>query len=185
MKNKIYLLKNLQKKIQIEKKKGKKIILCHGVFDLLHIGHIKHLSKAKDLGDILVVSITPDKYVNKGPYQPFFSTQHRLKALSYIQSIDYVIESNTSDAMEMIRTIKPDYYCKGNDYKKHSKDLTGKIVSLFLEILNVSVFLKPQLKIFKDPLDLEVFVWNPLATAISLLSSLFIELAKEYFSTAK
>jgi rfaE bifunctional protein kinase chain/domain len=127
MKNKIYNKENLSRILLRLKKSGKKIAHCHGVFDLIHLGHLEHFNKAKNLADILIVSVTIDKYVNKGPNQPFFSTQQRLKALSYIQSIDYVIESNTSDAMEMIRTIKPDYYCKGNDYKKHSKDLTRKI----------------------------------------------------------
>ena len=64
MKNKIFLLENLKKILVKEKSKGKKIVLCHGVFDLLHIGHIKHFKEAKRLGDILVVTLTPDLYVN-------------------------------------------------------------------------------------------------------------------------
>ena len=70
MRNKIFSLKKLSKIIEKEKEKNKKIILCHGVFDLLHVGHIKHLEKAKQLGDKLVVSITSDKFVNKGPGKP-------------------------------------------------------------------------------------------------------------------
>ena len=54
-------------------------MLCHGVFDLLHIGHIKHLKKAKQQGDILLVTITPDKFVNKGPGRPVFNEFLRLK----------------------------------------------------------------------------------------------------------
>ena len=52
---------------------GKKIVQCHGVFDLLHIGHIRHFHKAKSLGDILIVTVTPDKYVNKGNDRPAFN----------------------------------------------------------------------------------------------------------------
>ena len=58
----------------LKKSQGKKIILCHGVFDLLHIGHIKHFEEAKKMGDILVVTITPDQFVNKGPGRPAFNT---------------------------------------------------------------------------------------------------------------
>ena len=55
------------------KKRGKKIVLCHGVFDLLHIGHLNYFKKAKLLGDVLIVSVTDDKFVNKGPGRPSFS----------------------------------------------------------------------------------------------------------------
>ena len=63
----------LKKKITFYKKEKNKIVLCHGVFDVVHIGHIKHFEKAKEFGDILIVSITADKYVNKGPGKPLFS----------------------------------------------------------------------------------------------------------------
>ena len=65
MKNKIKTLNNLQKIIKSKKKLGKKIVHCHGVFDLLHVGHIKHFKEAKKLGDLVVVTLTSDKYVNK------------------------------------------------------------------------------------------------------------------------
>ena len=67
MTNKIYSLKRLSDILKTDKKNKKKVVLCHGVFDLLHIGHIKHLEKAKKLGDKLVVTITADKFVSKGP----------------------------------------------------------------------------------------------------------------------
>ena len=65
MKQKIFSLETLNKLLSKEKNKRKKIIHCHGVFDLLHIGHIKHFTEAKSLGNILVVTLTPDIYVNK------------------------------------------------------------------------------------------------------------------------
>ena len=80
MKKKIFLLEDLKKIISKEKSKGKKIALCHGVFDLLHIGHIKHFKEAKSLGDILIVSLTPDIYVNKGPKRPAFKEKLRSEA---------------------------------------------------------------------------------------------------------
>ena len=90
---KILSLNNLKKIISNKKLKGKKIVLCHGVFDLLHIGHIKHFNEAKKLGHYLVVTTTPDSYVNKGPGRPVFSSNLRLQALAALESIDYVSEN--------------------------------------------------------------------------------------------
>ena len=127
MKNKIIQLKEISGIISSKKNQGKKIIHCHGVFDLLHIGHIKHFEEAKKMGDILIVSITPDKFVNKGPGRPAFTTSLRLEALAALESIDYVVANEWPSAEEIIKIIKPDFYCKGPDYKEHSDDITGKI----------------------------------------------------------
>ena len=81
MKDKILINKEeIEKKIVFLRKKQKKIVLCHGVFDLLHIGHIKHFKEAKTLGDIVIVSITSDKFVNKGPNRPIFNQNLRAEA---------------------------------------------------------------------------------------------------------
>jgi cytidyltransferase-like protein len=64
---KIKRLEDLAKTLASLREKGRKVVHCHGVFDLLHIGHIKHLEAARKLGDVLVVTITPDRFVNKGP----------------------------------------------------------------------------------------------------------------------
>jgi rfaE bifunctional protein nucleotidyltransferase chain/domain len=100
------------------KKKNKKIVLCHGVFDIVHIGHINYFKEAKNLGDILVVSITEDQFVNKGPGRPSFTTMQRLQFLEQINIIDYVISSNNLSASNIIKKIKPNFYCKGIEYKK-------------------------------------------------------------------
>ena len=127
MNQKIQTLDNLEIFFSKLKSKGKKIVQCHGVFDLLHVGHIKHFKEAKTFGDILVVSITPDEFINKGPGRPAFSTSLRLEALSELESVDYVVANKWPTAKEIIKAIKPDVYCKGPDYKNHSDDLTGKI----------------------------------------------------------
>ena len=127
MKNKILNKKKLKQILSKQHNLGKKIVHCHGVFDVLHLGHFEHFSKAKSVGNILIVTVTADKFVNKGPNQPFFSTLQRMRALSHIESIDYVVESNYPDAIEMIKLIKPHFYCKGKDYINSKKDLTGKI----------------------------------------------------------
>ena len=127
MKQKIQNLENLEILFSELKSEGKKIVHCHGVFDLLHVGHIKHFKEARGFGDILVVSITPDEFVHKGPGRPAFSTSLRLEALSELESIDYVVANNWPTAEEIIKIIKPNIYCKGPDYKIHSDDITGKI----------------------------------------------------------
>ncbi len=127
MKNKTFKLKNLSQIIQKEKSKSKKIVHCHGVFDLLHVGHIKHLQKSKDLGDILVVTITSDRYVNKGPGRPVFNQNLRREALAAIDCVDYVAINDTPTAINPIKIIRPNIYCKGKDYKNFSDDITGEI----------------------------------------------------------
>jgi len=121
IKNKILDIKNL-KKIR-SKFIGKKIVLCHGVFDLLHVGHINYFKSSKVYGDILVVSVTSDKFVNKGPGRPAFSINNRLKFLQAIDCIDFLYVSNDATSEIVIKNLKPNFYCKGKDYSKsHAKD---------------------------------------------------------------
>ena len=127
MKEKIKNLEELPILFSKLKSVGKKIVHCHGVFDLLHVGHIKHFKEARTFGDVLVVSITPDAFVNKGPGRPAFSTSLRLEALSALESVDYVVANKWPTAEEIIKIIQPNVYCKGPDYKNHSDDITGKI----------------------------------------------------------
>lgn len=103
------------------------ITLCHGVFDLFHIGHLNYIKAAKKLGLPLIVTITGDKYVNKGPGRPRFSEFERAKMLASIEDIDYVYVNQETDAINLIKKIKPKYYCKGKDYIDASTDITGKI----------------------------------------------------------
>ena len=123
---------NLNKLALIFKKhrKQKKIVLCHGVFDVLHHGHIKYFEEAKKKGDILVVSLTADEFVNKGPGRPYFNFKYRSETLEAIQTIDYICKSKFDTSLEVIKLLKPDFYCKGMDYKNKKKDLTKNI---FLE----------------------------------------------------
>ena len=86
MNKKIITIEDLKKIILKLKKKRKKIVLCHGVFDLLHVGHINHFQESKKYGDILVVSVTSDSFVNKGPNRPAFNEQNRLKIYCPISS---------------------------------------------------------------------------------------------------
>ena len=126
-KEKIFSLQNLCKILRRNSKK--KIVLCHGVFDLLHVGHIKHLKKAKQLGDLLVVTITPDKFVTKGPGRPVFNENLRAEAISALATVDYVAINDAKTAVKPIRLLKPNIYCKGKDYKNFKDDITGEILN--------------------------------------------------------
>lgn len=107
---------------------GKKIVHCHGVFDLLHIGHIRHFKQARALGDVLVVTVTPDKYVNKGPHRPVFAEGLRAEAIAALDCVDYVAINKWPMAIEAIQLLRPDFYVKGSDYRDADEDCTGGII---------------------------------------------------------
>lgn len=116
-----------KEKINKLKHTNKKIVLCHGVFDLFHIGHLNHINEAKKYGDVLIISLTSDRYVNKGPGRPFFNLEKRMRLMAAIENIDYVVASDSPDAVNNINKIKPDIYFKGPDYKSVKDDFTGFI----------------------------------------------------------
>lgn len=109
------------------KTEGKKIALCHGVFDLIHPGHIVHFEQAKKMGDVLVVSITSDKFVRKGPGRPYFNDEMRMKFLEAIEYIDYVMLSEGYTVDDIVEVVEPDIYVKGEEYRSAKDDITGKI----------------------------------------------------------
>lgn len=106
---------------------SKTIVLCHGVFDLVHPGHIIHFEQAKQMGDVLVVSITASEYVRKGPNRPYFDDDMRMKELAAIEYIDYVMLSEGYTVDDIIEAVEPDIYVKGQEYAKEDADITGKI----------------------------------------------------------
>ncbi|MCX5695181.1 MAG: adenylyltransferase/cytidyltransferase family protein [Candidatus Omnitrophica bacterium] len=116
----------LAEKIKCLKGPGKKIILCHGCFDLMHPGHIKYFQAAKKMGDILVVTVTPDIYVDKGPGRPVFNQQLRSESIAALECVDYVAINKWPTAEETIRLLKPDIYVKGQEFEG-LKDKTGKL----------------------------------------------------------
>lgn len=98
---------------------ARRVVHCHGVFDLLHIGHIRYLQQARRFGDLLVVTITPDEYVNKGPHRPAFQARLRADALAALDCVDYVGINEWPTALETIRLLKPDVYAKGGEFRDH------------------------------------------------------------------
>ena len=104
---------NIIKKI---KNKGKKIVLCHGTFDLIHPGHINHFEEAKFRG--CLVTLTADKFITKNIHSPFYDQETRKNFLKNLKIVDYVFIVNSKDAQPAIKEIKPNIYCKGLEYKK-------------------------------------------------------------------
>ena len=126
--NKIIPFDELSTLAEKLKAQGKKLVLCHGVFDLLHPGHFKHFEAARKFGDVLFVTISGDRFVNKGPGRPIFNENLRAETLAAIQVIDYVSINYNNLANSVIEAIKPDFYVKGQDYKIDAEDITGGII---------------------------------------------------------
>jgi len=124
---KIKDLNTLSKIITKIKKQGKKIVLCHGCFDLMHFGHIKHLQAAKKMGDVLVVTITPDCYIKRGPGRPVFNEKQRADSIAALDCADYVAINQWPTAEETLKTIRPDLYVKGSDFESVKSDATGRL----------------------------------------------------------
>jgi rfaE bifunctional protein kinase chain/domain/rfaE bifunctional protein nucleotidyltransferase chain/domain len=126
--NKICNSNSIKKILDKVRSKKKTIVLSHGVFDILHLGHIKHFESAKKNADFLVVSITSDEFVKKGPGRPIFNVDVRAKTIAALNIVDAVIISNFETAEKIINLVKPDIYFKGPDYKNHNKDYTKNIL---------------------------------------------------------
>jgi rfaE bifunctional protein nucleotidyltransferase chain/domain len=106
---------------------GRRVVLCHGVFDLLHIGHIRYLRGAKEYGDVLAVTLTPDKYVDKGPGRPAFTESLRAEMLASLGFVDYVAVNPWPTAENTLKALRPDVYAKGAEFQNLVDDPTGKI----------------------------------------------------------
>jgi rfaE bifunctional protein kinase chain/domain len=105
---------------------GRRIVHCHGVFDLLHIGHIRHFEAAKQHGDVLVVTLTPDQYVNKGPHRPAFPQDLRAETIASLGCVDYVAINTWPMGVETIKLLRPHIFAKGQEFRE-GQDVTGAI----------------------------------------------------------
>jgi D-beta-D-heptose 7-phosphate kinase/D-beta-D-heptose 1-phosphate adenosyltransferase len=105
------ILKNLQNQ-------GKKVVFTNGVFDLLHLGHVTYLQKARDLGDLLVVALNSDASVKriKGPLKPLLPLEERAEMLLALACVDYVTFFEDDTPFEAVRILRPDILVKGGDW---------------------------------------------------------------------
>ncbi len=105
-------------RVAIERNRGSKIILANGCFDLFHVGHIRYLLGAKELGGTLIVGLNSDEQVRKlkGENRPFTTENERAEIISAVRFVDYVTIFNEPTVAELIRAIRPDFHAKGTDY---------------------------------------------------------------------
>lgn len=96
--------------------RARKVIMCHGAFDLVHPGHLRHLMYAKSKGDLLVASLTSDAHISKANYRPFVPQQLRAMNLAALELVDYVIIDEQPTPLENIEYLQPDYFAKGYEY---------------------------------------------------------------------
>jgi rfaE bifunctional protein nucleotidyltransferase chain/domain len=124
---KILSLDELEKRACELRGEGKRIVMCHGTFDLMHTGHIRHLQRAKREGDVLLVTVTGDAYVNKGPGRPVFGEELRVETLAALACVDFVAINFNQTAINAISRLRPHVYVKGSEYRNAMDDVTGNI----------------------------------------------------------
>ncbi len=125
--DKVRTLAELASACDLAKRAGQTVVQAHGTFDLLHLGHLRHLEEASQLGDVLIVTVTADRFVNKGPGRPVFTAEVRAEMLAALEYVDWVAINDAADAVSAIERIRPSIYIKGQDYQNPQGDITGKI----------------------------------------------------------
>lgn len=95
---------------------GRKVVQCHGCFDIVHPGHLRYLQSARRLGDLLVVSLTGDANVSKGPDRPYIPQDLRAENLAALEFVDWVVIDPNPTAADLIALLRPDVYVKGREY---------------------------------------------------------------------
>ncbi|MDT8317983.1 MAG: adenylyltransferase/cytidyltransferase family protein [bacterium] len=116
--NKLFQLEELKIQIENEKRLGRKVIFANGVFDLLHVGHVRYLKGAKALGDILVVAVNSDSSVKsyKGEDRPHTPEDERIEILSALDMVDYIVLFSEPNVERLLLELKPHVQAKGTDY---------------------------------------------------------------------
>jgi len=122
MKEKIKGRDILRNIVQDLRAKGKRVVFTNGCFDLLHVGHIRYLEKARTLGDVLIVGLNTDRSVQtiKGPHRPILPEEERAEVLSGLWSVDYVTLFDEPTPLELITSLQPDVLVKGGDWAKET-----------------------------------------------------------------
>ena len=115
--DKVLPLEELARRVAALKAAGKRVAHCHGCFDLVHPGHIKHFQAARRMADALVVTVSPDRFVDKGPGRPAFPEQLRAESVAALECVDYAAVNQWPTAEETIRLLRPDYYVKGQEFE--------------------------------------------------------------------
>ena len=112
----------LVNQVTAARKAGARIVLANGCFDVLHVGHVRYLSGARELGDVLVVGINSDEQValQKGAGRPVLAATERAEIVAALESVTYVTIFNEPTVEELLLALKPDVHAKGTDYTTDS-----------------------------------------------------------------
>src|SRR5215472_11529839 len=94
----------------------KKVIMCHGMFDIVHPGHLRHLTYAKEKADLLIASLTADVHAGKGTLRPYVPQELRAQNLAALAVVDYVIVDPNPTPIAHIKRLQPDFFAKGYEY---------------------------------------------------------------------
>ena len=123
--DKILNKESLEEKLNLWRKEGKTIVFSNGCFDILHRGHVEYLSKAADLGDILIIGLNTDASVRriKGPSRPVNDEKARAVVLAALEFVDAIMFFEEDTPYNLIKNIQPDVLVKGKDYK--AEDIVG------------------------------------------------------------
>ena len=115
---KLRTLAELGRIVSAERRRGKRIVLANGCFDLLHVGHVRYLRGAAAKGDILVLALNSDASVRalKGPGRPLMPQAERAEILSALEDVDYVTIFPERNVEKVLRALRPDVHAKGSDY---------------------------------------------------------------------
>ena len=140
--HKVLNKKNLLNILNKLEKEKKKIILCHGNFDVVHPGHVRHLIYAKSKADVLIVSVTADKFIDKGTYRPHIPEKIRALNLAAFEAVDYVVIDNHKNSIPIIKIIKPKFFAKGFEYQKNKEmpEATEEEFNLMKKIKGEMIF---------------------------------------------
>lgn len=113
-----HTLDELKKIIPEEKKRGKRVVLANGCFDLIHVGHVRYLKEAKDQGDILLVALNSDRSVQllKGKGRPILNEEERVAIVGSFSFVDHVTVFDEVNVERILLELKPDVHAKGSDY---------------------------------------------------------------------
>lgn len=101
---------------------GKTVVHCHGVFDLVHLGHINYFEQAKKIGDVVYVGVLASRFVNKGPGRPRFSEQERLAWVAALECVDHVVLNEEEGPWSLMRLVRPNFYTKGESERAKLDD---------------------------------------------------------------
>ena len=109
-------------RINADRKNGSRVVLANGCFDVLHVGHVRYLAGARELGDVLVVGINSDSQVAqlKGDGRPIVSENDRAELVDALESVTYVTVFDEPTVEELLLAVKPDVHAKGTDYTEES-----------------------------------------------------------------